>query len=1055
MLKVISKIFGGTKSEKDIKVIKPIVAEINTIYDTLHDISDEALKAKTQYFKDKIYDVSHKLEAKKLETKTRLQEEALSPEETIKAHDLLKELDNEIFVVIQDILDELLPEAFAVVKEVCKRLTDRRFEYTYANQNSVWEMIPYDVQLIGGIILHQGKIAEMATGEGKTLVSTLALYLNALPGKGVHLVTVNDYLAKRDCEWMKPIFDFLGISVGSLQPKMQNDERKKLYNLDITYGTNNEFGFDYLRDNMVIDFDNMVQREHWYAIVDEVDSVLIDEARTPLIISGPVGKSDQRFDEMKGRVQRLVQAQNQLINKELSQVPDLMKSGKKEDLALAGEKLLMAYKGLPKHNKLMKFKQDPEMAKLLHNTELEYLKDHGSKMRELNEMIYYSVEEKNHSVEVSDMGRELITGSQEDKDMFVIPDITAIMSEIEGNESMPKEEKVRKSDEINILFAERSDRIHTINQLLKAYTLFEKDVDYVVQEGKIQIVDEHTGRVLDGRRYSDGLHQAIEAKENVKVEKDTQTFATITLQNYYRMYNKLAGMTGTAETEEAEFEKIYELDVVVIPTNRPIVRDDQEDVLYKTKKDKYKAIIEESKELLAKGRPVLIGTASVEVSELIARMFKQQGIPHELLNAKQHQREAEIVSLAGKRNSITIATNMAGRGTDIKLDAEVKKNGGLAIIGSERHDSRRIDRQLRGRAGRQGDPGSSKFFISLEDNLMRLFGGDKSAALMSKINIPDGEPISAKMMTRAVENAQKKVEENNFGMRKRLIDYDDVMNQQREVIYTRRRHALSGERLKGELFDYIEDLASEWYNEYHQFEVMDLDGLKNECRAVLLSVPKIEDGEFEKMTEDECVNRIVAAADEFYTRKEEMVGLQFLKQLEKVSFLQTIDDKWREHLRVMEDLREGIHLRSYAQKDPIVEYKREAFEIFIELIKDINQETVNFAFKYFPRIVENQLDKSEKDVPKLKSSTSAANLNFSREDNFANQDPRQQQSSGRMPQASAPEGDATSIKTIKLDKPKIGRNDLVTVRYPDGKTKQVKFKKVENEVNEGVLEIVE
>ncbi len=1055
MLKVISKIFGGTKSEKDIKVIKPIVAEINAIYNTLHDISDEALKAKTQYFKDKIYDVSHKLEAKKLETKTRLQEEALSPEETIKAHDLLKELDNEIFVVIQDILDELLPEAFAVVKEVCKRLTDRRFEYTYANQNSVWEMIPYDVQLIGGIVLHQGKIAEMATGEGKTLVSTLALYLNALPGKGVHLVTVNDYLAKRDCEWMKPIFDFLGISVGSLQPKMQNDERKKLYNLDITYGTNNEFGFDYLRDNMVIDFDNMVQRDHWYAIVDEVDSVLIDEARTPLIISGPVGKSDQRFDEMKGRVQRLVQAQNQLINKELSQVPDLMKSGKKEDLALAGEKLLMAYKGLPKHNKLMKFKQDPEMAKLLHNTELEYLKDHGSKMRELNEMIYYSVEEKNHSVEVSDMGRELITGSQEDKDMFVIPDITAIMSEIEGNESMPKEEKVRKSDEINILFAERSDRIHTINQLLKAYTLFEKDVDYVVQEGKIQIVDEHTGRVLDGRRYSDGLHQAIEAKENVKVEKDTQTFATITLQNYYRMYNKLAGMTGTAETEEAEFEKIYELDVVVIPTNRPIVRDDQEDVLYKTKKDKYKAIIEESKELLAKGRPVLIGTASVEVSELIARMFKQQGIPHELLNAKQHQREAEIVSLAGKRNSITIATNMAGRGTDIKLDAEVKKNGGLAIIGSERHDSRRIDRQLRGRAGRQGDPGSSKFFISLEDNLMRLFGGDKSAALMSKINIPDGEPISAKMMTRAVENAQKKVEENNFGMRKRLIDYDDVMNQQREVIYTRRRHALSGERLKGELFDYIEDLASEWYNEYHQSEVMDLDGLKNECRAVLLSVPKIEDGEFEKMTEDECVNRIVAAADEFYTRKEEMVGLQFLKQLEKVSFLQTIDDKWREHLRVMEDLREGIHLRSYAQKDPIVEYKREAFEIFIELIKDINQETVNFAFKYFPRIVENQLDKSEKDVPKLKSSTSAANLNFSREDNFANQEPRQQQSSGRMLQASAPEGDATSIKTIKLDKPKIGRNDLVTVRYPDGKTKQVKFKKVENEVNEGVLEIVE
>lgn len=1054
MLKVISKIFGGTKSEKDIKLIKPIVAEINAIYDTLHNISDEELKAKTQYFKDKIYDVTQKLETQKLETKTKLQEEALSPADTQKAHDLIKELDDEIFMTIQDKLDELLPEAFAVVKEVCKRLTDRSFSYTYANQTSVWEMIPYDVQLIGGIVLHKGKIAEMATGEGKTLVSTLSLYLNALPGKGVHLVTVNDYLAKRDCEWMQPIFDFLGISVGSLQPKMQNDERKKIYNLDITYGTNNEFGFDYLRDNMVIDYDNMVQREHWYAIVDEVDSVLVDEARTPLIISGPVGKSDQRFDEMKGRVQRLVQAQNQLINKELSLVPDLMKSAKKEDLALAGEKLLMAFKGLPKHNKLMKFKQDPDMAKLLHNTELEYLKDHGSKMRELNEKIYYSVEEKNHSVEVSDMGRDLITGSQEDKDMFVIPDITSIMSEIEGNASMPQEEKTRKSDEINILFAERSDRIHTINQLLKAYTLFEKDVDYVIQDGKIQIVDEHTGRVLDGRRYSDGLHQAIEAKENVKVEKDTQTFATITLQNYYRMYNKLSGMTGTAETEEAEFEKIYELDVIVIPTNRPIVRDDQEDVLYKTKKDKYKAIIDESRELLAKGRPVLIGTASVEVSELIARMFKQQGIPHELLNAKQHQREAEIVSLAGKRNSITIATNMAGRGTDIKLDPEVKKNGGLAIIGSERHDSRRIDRQLRGRAGRQGDPGSSKFFISLEDNLMRLFGGDRSASLLSKINIPDGEPISAKMMTRAVENAQKKVEENNFGMRKRLIDYDDVMNQQREVIYTRRRHALSGERLKGELFDYIEDLASEWFQEFHNSETMDLEGLKKQCRATLLSVPNITEEEFEKITEDACIDKIVAAADEFYTRKEEMVGLQFLKQLEKVSFLQTIDDKWREHLQIMDDLREGIHLRSYAQKDPIVEYKREAFEIFIDLIKEINHDTVHFAFKYFPRIVESQLEKSEKGVPQLKSNTSAANLNFSREDNFANQEPRQQ-SGGRMPQASAPEGDATSIKTIKLDKPKIGRNDMVTVRYPDGKTKQVKFKKVENEVNEGVLEIVE
>ncbi len=1055
MLKVISKIFGGTKSEKDIKLIKPIVTEINNIYDTLHNISDEELKSKTDFFREKIRKATLELETKKTTTKERLQNEALSPEETQKSHDLIKQLDDDIFYTIQDVLDKILPEAFATVKEVCKRLTDRKHTYTYANQQSVWEMIPYDVQLIGGIVLHQGKIAEMATGEGKTLVSTLALYLNALPQKGVHLVTVNDYLAMRDCEWMKPIFDFLGISVGSLQPKMQNNERKKIYNLDITYGTNNEFGFDYLRDNMVIEYDHMVQREHWYAIVDEVDSVLIDEARTPLIISGPVGKSDQKFDEMNPRVQKLVQAQNHLVNKELSLVQDLMKSGKKEDIAMAGEKLLMAYKGLPKHNKLMKFKQDPELAKLLHQTELEYLKDHGNQMRELGEKLYYVVEEKNNSVEISDMGRELITSSQEEPEMFVIPDIAAIMSEIEGNADMPKDERTKKIDEINILFAERSDRIHTVNQLLKAYTLFERDVDYVVQEGKIQIVDEHTGRVLDGRRYSDGLHQAIEAKENVKVEKDTQTFATITLQNYYRMYNKLGGMTGTAETEEAEFNKIYELDVVVIPTNRPIQRNDQDDVLYKTKKDKFKAIIDEAKELLEKDRAVLIGTASVEVSELLSRMFKQQGIKHELLNAKQHQREAEIVSLAGKKGAITIATNMAGRGTDIKLDPEVKKNGGLAIIGSERHDSRRIDRQLRGRAGRQGDPGSSKFFISLEDNLMRLFGGDKSASMLSKINIPEGEPIQAKMMTRAVENAQKKVEENNFGIRKRLIDYDDVMNQQREVIYTRRRHALSGERLRGELFDYIEDLASEWYREFHQPESNDLSGLLNECRAVLLSAPKIEEDEWEKMSEDECVKRIIDAADEFYTRKEEMVGLQFLKQLEKVAFLQTIDDKWREHLRVMEELREGIHLRSYAQKDPIVEYKREAFEVFIELIKEINQDTVHFAFKYFPRVVESQLDKAERGVPQLKSNGLNANLNFSREDNMPQSQPPRQQSSGRMPQGQSLEGDATTIKTVKNEKPKIGRNDIVKVKYPDGKIKEVKFKKVESEVNEGMLEIVE
>lgn len=1049
MLKLISKILGGTKSEKDIKEVKPIVEEINRIYETLHSMSDEELKSKTEKFRSIISERTKNLEEEKASLKEKLQNVALSPEETMSSRDRLKDIEKDLFNTIQDTLDELLPEAYATVKEVCKRLTDRNFEYIYADQHSTWAMVPYDVQLIGAIVLHQGKIAEMATGEGKTLVSTLALYLNALPSKGVHLVTVNDYLAKRDCEWMKPIFDFLGISVGSLLPKMQNAERQKIYNLDITYGTNNEFGFDYLRDNMVIEFEHMVQREHWFAIVDEVDSVLIDEARTPLIISGPVGKSDQKFDEMKPRVLKLVQAQNQLINKELSQVEDIYKKGGKENIALAGEKLLMAYKSLPKHNKLMKLKQDPELAKLLQNTELEYLKDHGERMRQLNEMLYYNVDEKNHSIELSEMGRELITGSQEDPEMFVIPDIAAVMSEIEGNNEISQDEKTRRKDEINILFAERSDRIHTVNQILKAYSLFEKDVDYIVQDGKIQIVDENTGRVLDGRRYSDGLHQAIEAKENVKVEKDTQTFATITLQNYYRMYNKLAGMTGTAETEEAEFEKIYELEVVVIPTNRPVVRNDQDDVLYKTKKDKFKAIIEETRELLDGGRAVLIGTASVEVSELLARMFKQQGIKHELLNAKQHQREAEIVSLAGKKNAVTIATNMAGRGTDIKLDPDVKKNGGLAIIGSERHDSRRIDRQLRGRSGRQGDPGSSKFFISLEDDLMRKFGGDRSASLLSKINIPEGEPIQAKMMTKAVENAQKKVEENNFGIRKRLIDYDDVMNQQREVIYTRRRHALSGERLKGEIFDYIEDLASEWYLEYYK-EEKNFDGLIKECRAVLLSAPNISESEFNDITEEVFIKKISEAANEFYTRKEELVGVSFLKQLEKVAFLQTIDDKWKEHLRVMEDLREGIHLRSYGQKDPIVEYKRESFEIFTDLIRDINKETVHFAFKYYPRIVEAQVSQSEPAVPKLRGNVNA-NLNFSREDNS----PSQSQQGYGVKSQENPQGNATTIKTIKLDKPKIGRNDIVRVKYPDGSVKEVKFKKVENEVAEGSVEVLD
>jgi len=720
MLSFITKLFG-TKSDKDIKLIMPIVDEINAIYDEYNSLSDDEIKAKTNEFKEYIKEQSRELEEEKAELLNRLKTEALDAHTSIDIRDRLKAIEKELHIAIESALNDLLPQAFATVKQACRRLKDNGYSYEYMGQHSVWDMVPYDVQLIGGIVLHQGRISEMATGEGKTLVATLPMYLNALAGKGVHLVTVNDYLAKRDAQWMKPIYDFLGVTVGSIQSNMDNDERKKIYNMDITYGTNNEFGFDYLRDNMVISFEHMVQREHWYAIVDEVDSVLIDEARTPLIISGPVGKaSDQKFDEMNPRVRRLVDAQSHLVNKITAEITELLAKNTKESIEQAGIQLLRAYHGLPKHKKLAKLLQEPENQTLKKNTEIVFLRDHSSRMHEIDDELFYTIDEKNHQIDITDKGRELITSSQEDPEMFVIPDIATEQSAIEGNENMSFDEKRLKVDELNRRYAERSDRIHTVSQLLRAYSLYEKDVEYVIQDGKVQIVDEFTGRILEGRRYSEGLHQAIEAKENVKVERDTQTLATITLQNYFRLYKKLGGMTGTAETEASEFEKIYKLDVVVIPTNRDIVRDDRDDMIYKTRKEKYTAIINDIQTELKNGRAVLVGTTNVEVSELLSKMLKRAGVPHNVLNAKQHQKEAEIVANAGKKGALTIATNMAGRGTDIKLDAEVKKNGGLAIIGSERHDARRIDRQLRGRAGRQGDPGSSQFYISLEDDLMRL-----------------------------------------------------------------------------------------------------------------------------------------------------------------------------------------------------------------------------------------------------------------------------------------------------------------------------------------------
>ncbi len=1065
MLKLIAKAFGGNKSEKDIKKITPIVDEINAIYPSLKSKTDDEIKAKTDEFKQKINAAIKELEDQKKDIQTKLVENSYTHTEVQDFYDQIKQIDKDIFETIEEVLDEILPEAYAVVKDVCRRLTESQFTYEYVGNKNVWNMIPYDVQLIGAIVIHQGKIAEMQTGEGKTLVSIMPMYLNALSGKGLHLVTVNDYLAKRDCEWMKPVFDFLGITVGSIEAKMNNAQRKELYNRDITYGTNNEFGFDYLRDNMVVDQDHMVQRNHWFSIVDEIDSVLVDEARTPLIISGPVGKGDQIFDELKPKVNQLVNEQTKLVNGYLKEATELLESDKKEDREAAGLLMLKASRGLPKHKRLMKMMQDPEIQKLKHQTEMDHMRDQGQMMREVDDNLYYTIDEKNHGIDIQEKGRELLTANLDDKDTYLLPDITAQMSELEGDKEISEEEKQKKIVEINRVYSDRSDKVHTIQQLLRAYSLYEADVDYVVQDGKVQIVDEHTGRVLDGRRYSEGLHQAIEAKENVKVEKDTQTLATITLQNYYRQYNKLAGMTGTAETEEAEFEKIYKLEVVVIPTNVPIQRKDLNDLIFKTKREKYNALIDQVVKLTSNGQAVLVGTPNVEVSEILSKLLQRRKINHNVLNAKQHAREAEIVANAGKKGAITIATNMAGRGTDIKIAPEVREAGGLAILGSERHDSRRIDRQLRGRAGRQGDPGSSQFYISLEDNLIRLFGagGDRIATVMEKLKIPEGEAIEHNMITKSVEKAQQKVEENNFGVRKRLIDYDDVMNQQRDVVYTRRRQALRGDRLKGEFFEYVEDLAHDWYEEFVGQEESVAERIMNTARAKLLLNIHITDEQFKNMTVDDFVSEIHKAAEEFYAKKEEMTSPEFMKQLEKVAALRTIDDKWKEHLRVMDDLKEGIHLRSYGQKDPLLEYKSEAYTTFVEFIKEVNEETVHFAFKYFPQVVEREVrsvDEKGKESTQKEQTLVLAPSNANRNVKYERRDDApasQGYGAAAAPRQQGPQGgQATTVRDEGPQKIDIGRNDKVSVRYADGKVvKDVKFKKVIEDVENGRCEVID
>jgi preprotein translocase subunit SecA len=942
MANIFRKIFPS-KHEKDVNSVSPIVDEINTFYEEFETLSDEQLKAKTDEFKQRIISETEETQKRISELQEKLKED-IPHNERQDVYDELDKLEKENYDIISATLDDILPEAFAVVKQTCKRLVGK--EWDAAGNKIRWNMIPYDVQLIGGIVLHKGKIAEMATGEGKTLVATLPLYLNALAGRGSHLVTVNDYLAKRDSEWMGEIFKFLGLTVGVILNDMDANKRREMYNSDITYGTNNEFGFDYLRDNMVVDKSFLVQREHFYAIVDEVDSVLIDEARTPLIISGPVEAPTHKFDELNVRVKRLVEAQKNLVNKLTAEAEEILskENYSKQEEAKAGLALLRANHALPKHKKLQKLLSEPSYKRLLQTTESEYLRDNAKQMPIVDDELYFVIEEKSHVTDLTEKGREFLAPSSVERDFFTLPDLGTEFAQIDNDDELSIEKKELKKDELTKIYSERSDRLHTVQQLLKAYGLYEKDVEYVVQDGKVMIVDEFTGRILSGRRYSEGLHQAIEAKEGVHVEKDTQTLATVTLQNYFRLYKKLAGMTGTAETEASEFFDIYKLDLTVVPTNKVCIRDDMNDFIYKTRREKYNAVIDEIVEMRNQRRAVLVGTTSVEVSETISRLLKRKSIPHEVLNAKQHAREAHIVENAGLPGAVTIATNMAGRGTDIKLGPGVTEAGGLHIVGTERHESRRIDRQLRGRAGRQGDPGSSKFYLSLEDDLMRLFGSERIASVMQRLGIKEGEAIEHKMITNSVERAQKKVEENNFAIRKRLLEYDNVMNQQREVVYAKRRQALMGERLKDEIFDMVDKAVENIVQKY--YEDANIEGLIDEVQRTFLVRVQISPDEFQKLGESGIKDLIIKEAKSFYERKEERYGAELMGQIERFAMLNVIDEKWKEHLREMDDLKEGINFRAYGQKDPLLEYKSDGFKLFVEMLDSLSANVINFIFKF-------------------------------------------------------------------------------------------------------------
>ncbi|MDE6147163.1 MAG: preprotein translocase subunit SecA [Bacteroidales bacterium] len=1016
---VFKKVFG-TKADRDMKQLRPMLNKVIEAYATIDKLSHDELREKCTELKEKIQAAIASDEARIAAIKAELeqdipldQKEALATE----SDKLVKKVDE----TIEKVLDEILPEAFAIMKSTARRFKENPVIKVKATQfdrdlsaskdfvdiegdyalwkntwnaggnDITWDMVHYDVQLIGGIVLHQGKIAEMATGEGKTLVATLPVFLNALAGKGVHVVTVNDYLSKRDSEWMGPLYMFHGLSVDCIDKHQPNSEaRKKAYACNITFGTNNEFGFDYLRDNMAVSMDDLVQRKHHFAIVDEVDSVLIDDARTPLIISGPVPKGeDQQFVEFKPLVERLYANQKTLVTSLLNDARKLIAEGNEKD---GGVLLYRAYKGYPKYKPLIKFLSEPGMKQLLQKVENYYMQDNEREMPFITDELFFVINEKQHSVDMTDKGRDLITGNLSDSDFFVLPDVGAAIAEVQKDLELSAQEKQVKKDGILADFAVKSERVHTVNQLLKAYTMFDKDVEYVVADGKIKIVDEQTGRILEGRRYSDGLHQAIEAKENVKVEAATQTFATITLQNYFRMYHKLSGMTGTAETEAGEFWSIYKLDVVVIPTNRPIARFDNNDLIYKTKKAKFEAVIAKVVELTKEGRPVLVGTTDVETSELLSRMLRLRGIPHQVLNAKQHAREAEVVAHAGMKSTVTIATNMAGRGTDIKLSDEVKAAGGLAIIGTERHDSRRVDRQLRGRSGRQGDPGSSVFYVSLEDKLMRLFGSEKIARVVDRLGMEENEALEAPMLSNSIERAQKKVEENNFGIRKRLLEYDDVMNSQREVIYTKRRNALSGERVEIDVMNMMQDIAQILveksdgmpYEDFAEYvmTVLSVDlgfdkyfyekaGSKAVIEKLLenmlstyrrrmdtivqRTLPIIKDicEKNAAMPEDAVLRIPVSDGRKVYPvmlnirKTVESEGRELVRAISKSITLYRIDDCWKEHLREMDDLKQSVQNATYEQKDPLLVYKFESFNLFSQMLEDLNKDVLSFLLRAF------------------------------------------------------------------------------------------------------------